>query len=117
MFFIKSLLMLMLPFYRVDLPDLDYPPNFTYVEYSHGVVKKNLTLDENNRTYIDLKNFLSLEKAGWKYDLTNYAPYHVFNSKIININCLNDKVVINFRRDDAWVQVSKQTPSSCPTPQ
>ncbi|MBB6243642.1 hypothetical protein [Rhodanobacter sp. MP1X3] len=115
MFFLKAILMLIFPFYRVNLPVFEYPSDLTYAEYNHGIATKNVSLSKSNQTYIDLRIFLDREKAGWKYDLTTYAPYHLFTSKIIKINCIDNKVVINFRNDDVWVQISKQIHTPCPT--
>lgn len=116
MFVLKAILMLILPFYRVNLPSHIYSDSAIYREYSHGRIVKQVSLNKGDKAYIELIQFLKKQQTGWKYDLATYVPKRVFLSSDLTVNCLNDNVVINYKSDGDWVQVSKKTGIACPTP-
>lgn len=115
-FFIKSILMSILPFYRVNFPVEIFPKNFIYIEYSHGKEVAKTEININDESYINLKELVTKQTKDWRYDLTTYAPNHTFNSKGIKINCLNTTLVVNYEYSNGnWIQISKQILNgSCP---
>lgn len=117
MFFIKAVLMSLLPFYRVEFPAEEFPKDFAYIEYSHGQELGKRTVNENDSTYTALKKLISDEKQGWRYDLTTYAPNHIFNSPKLKINCFGKTIVVNYEKaHNGWVQISKNDiKGSCPS--
>jgi hypothetical protein len=118
LFMIKAILMSFLPFYRVDFPVELFPKEITYVEYDHGREVGRITLNEKEGSYIVLKELFIKNRNGWRYDLTTYAPGHLFISSKMKINCLNDgALVVNYEdKSSDWIQISKKDGvDSCPT--
>jgi hypothetical protein len=110
MFLVKALLMMVIPFYRVDFPVELYPKSFTYREY--GKVEERRTISDSNTEYVALKIFLVEQKHGWSYDFSDYAPGRRFSSPKMIVNCLRSGVVVNYEVSNGeWVQISKSIPS------
>jgi hypothetical protein len=116
MFALKAILMLIFPFYRVNVPINIYPENLMYVEYSHGVVVGEMDIAYGDELYVALRDQLKKESGGWRYDMTTYAPQRLFSSEKLKINCIGKVVVINYEQDGGWVQISKVVQSPCPAP-
>ncbi|MES2259658.1 MAG: hypothetical protein V4724_14135 [Pseudomonadota bacterium] len=114
---IKIFLMNIFPFYRVEFPMNLFPKDFTYAKFDHGKELGKKIINENDETYIALKKLISIEKKGWNYDLTTYAPKNTFNSKKIKINCIDKTIVVNYiNSNNDSVQISKKLISnSCPS--
>ena len=114
MFTLKAILMLVFPFYRVMFLPHAYPPDILYSKYQNGTVAHQKLLAYNDQTYVKLRALLTKEKNGWRYDLVTYAPVNLFSSSILKVNCLNKRIVVNYERNHAWTQISKDI--SCPSP-
>jgi hypothetical protein len=111
-FIVKALLMTVLPFYRTEFPLLSYPQIFTYKEYDKGKVMITTELNEKNIQYSELKSILLAQTGGWKYDFNSYAPKKYFTSKSIQVNCLDNFIVVNYKigsklGEEKWIQISK----------
>ena len=115
-FFLKAVLMSVLPFYRVGFPVHKIPKQFTYVEYDNGRATEEHLVKEGDDTYVSLNNLLTRERAGWRYDFNTYANARVFSSHVMTINCLKNALIVNYEdQDDAqWVQMSKDVKETCP---
>lgn len=116
LFLVKVFLMQLLPFYRVEFPVAAFPQEFTYTEYKNGNQAGSLTLDEKDAAYASLRKMIWYERQGWRYDSVSYVPTQIFASPKLNINCLGNKLVVNFEDGDGrWTQISKQDiKASCP---
>lgn len=114
-FFVKALLMSVLPFYRIDFVADPYPSEVTYLAYREGTPAQESVLDASE---IDaLRKLLENNKRGWRYDLTSYAPKYVFASSTMNVNCSDDgRLVVNYQKASTqWVQISRTNfVGSCP---
>jgi hypothetical protein len=112
MFLLKALLMMVVPFYRVDFPVELYPKSFTYTEFRGGKVEETRTVSNSDSEYVALKTFLVEQKHGWSYDFLDYATWRKFSSPKMTVNCLRSGVVVNYEVDDGqWVQISKSITS------
>jgi hypothetical protein len=109
MFVLKALLMMLIPFYRVDFPIDQLPPSLTYVVYSNGKEITEKTIESKDPPYIELRETLVKERAGWRYDLNTYAPEIIFKGPGMVINCRKNAIVVNFQltNSQTWVQISK----------
>jgi len=108
-FFVKAVLMGVIPFYRVEFPVDVLPKEFIYIEYDHGRELGKRAIKEDDEVYTKLKTLIVQEKEGWRYDLTTYAPNHTFNSAKMKINCIDNALVVNYEDGDSdWVQISKK---------
>lgn len=116
MFILKAIIMLIIPFYRVSIPLNIYPQNLTYLEYFHGTIVTRKMLSYNSDTYVALRVILAKQAKGWKYDFVTYAPNHLFSSSTFRVNCIDNKIIINYEQRDNWVQVSKVISAPCPSP-
>jgi len=116
MFMLKAILMMIFPFYRINLPPNIYPQSFTYSEYDHGVVVNKKIVAHGDVLYVALRDQLKKESSGWKYDITTYAPQYLFSSDLVKINCTGKMVVINYEQDGSWLQISKEARKPCPAP-
>ena len=58
-------------------------------------------------------HFFNREKNGWKYDFSDYAPHLILISDNMKINCDASGVVVNYKSEHGWVQISKLTNESC----
>jgi hypothetical protein len=119
LFVLKALLMAVLPFYRVDFPVDRFPKEFSYAEYDNGREMEAHLLKDDDPTYIALKNLITEEQKGWKYDLNTYAHSHMFSSPTMQINCLGHSFIVNYDEDEGsneWIQISKNVKGTCPTP-
>ena len=108
--------MAVLPFYRVDFPIDQLNHEFTYREYSQGKEIGSRVVTESE--YIALKKVLEEEKAGWKYDITTYAPEHIFSASNMKIDCSESTIVVNFQveAETSWEQISKKNiKKQCPS--
>lgn len=103
MFFLKAFLMMVLPFYRVDLNLTSFPQKITYQIFVNGQLQNQLLLD-SNQTKI-LKKVLETEKGGWKYDLASYVPSRRYIGEEVQINIVGNLVVVN---DKELGQLSKE---------
>lgn len=106
-FFFKAYLMMILPFYRVDLPNTDLPSKVTYQVHVNGQTMSQLLLDKKQIEV--LKKVLIDEMDGWKYDLTSYVPSRTYVGYDLNINIVGNLVVV---QDKEYGQLSKEFKAS-----
>ena len=112
---LKAILMCFLPFYRVDFPINAVPDQFTFTEHARGLEISRRQILKKDREYSELLALLAAERAGWKYDLSAYAPQRMFKSSGININCVGTRLVVNYEdRNHEWIQLSKVVQRPCP---
>ncbi len=111
MSFIKVILMMFFPFYRIELPVTSWPNELQYQIYEKGAITYTKVIKEGDPHYQQLKEIIKKNKDGWKYDFITYAPSHIFKSDDLNINCSGKTIVINFKSKshDEWEQISKGT--------
>lgn len=111
MFFIKAILMMLFPFYRIELPVASLPNEFQYQTYERGAITYTKVIKKDDPHYQQLKKIIIENKNGWKYDFVTYAPTHIFKSDALNINCIGKLIIINFKSNsnDGWEQISKET--------
>jgi hypothetical protein len=107
MFFLKAVLMMLIPFYRVDLESVNILQKVTYQVFVNGQLQTQLLLD-NNQVSI-LKNIFEKEKRDWKYDLATYIPSRRYVAYGLQINIVGNLVVLN---DESIGQISKEFSAS-----
>ena len=116
MIILKAILMLLLPFYRVDISIPEYPEYVIYKTYNNGSVVFQTKINYNDAAYVKLREKIKTEKHGWKYDLNTYSPHQIFSAPGLEINCTKGIIVINLEQNSKPIQLSKPVQTSCPTP-
>ena len=118
MFALKAFLMAILPFYKMDFPVRPVSTDWSYTRYVEGKVVEELKIAPKSSMQKELQMMLSTQSKGWKYDISTYAPDHLYVSTSIRVNCVKGALVVNYISsggDD--MQISKDLPLlKCPEP-
>lgn len=117
-FLFKALLAMLFAFYTVDFDVSLLPAKFTYREIKPKAEPRQAMVGVESKAYKELKELLTSEQHGWKYDLVSHAGLKVFESNVMRINCYDEGLVINYVDGSGnWVQIVKGIPGkTCPNP-
>lgn len=82
-----------------DFSTYPMPDSFEYFRYEGGRIVEKAVIRDGDPAYEVLRTIVSSRANGWGADISNYAPALSFQSKDMIINCRDDLVIINFRRN------------------
>lgn len=87
---------------------LRLPKSFELYVYDGGHIRERRLIRVGDTSYEALKKLLNGHPNGWESDLNTYAPSLYFLSKNMSINCREDMVIVNVRKDNSnhWEQES-----------
>jgi len=77
----------------------EMPRSFDYYRYENGQIVEKAVVREGDPGYNALRRLLNSHRAGWNIDLNTYAPELSFQSKGMIIDCRDDMVIVNFRKN------------------
>lgn len=118
LFVLKALWAMLFPSYTVDFDVSLLPQHFIYREIHPKVEPRQVAVSAESAVYKDLKELLTSEQHGWRYELAAYGGLKVFAADTMYINCYDGGLVINYAdRSGNWVQILKMIPGkTCPSP-
>lgn len=91
--------------------DEPLPNKLSFYKYIDGAMIENSEVDGSDERYLLLDGWISKNRSGWNNDLVTYVDSVVFKSESMKINVIKGMVVINYKSDGEWTQISKKVES------
>ena len=113
MFVVKAMLMMLIPWYRVCMPQNLVTGDALYQRYVRGTIVENMKIKHDSSILKRLNDDISKNKCGWAYDISTYASNRTFVLNHAKINCMDNSIVINYSVGKTAVQVSKSVRGGC----
>jgi hypothetical protein len=87
--------------------DFDFSGPLVAEVYADGGRVKTVKMGSSDIETSKLREVVLSPTTKWSYDLNTYTPHYRIVGPKININCWNDKIIVNYlNRSGTWRQIS-----------
>ncbi len=67
------------------------------------------SINQKDKEYVDLYNWLKTNKNGWKNTLVTFVPKNTYTSAKFSVNILDNGVIVNYQnKNGSWKQVQNE---------